>query len=46
MWTKNTTVYARALKMRVCGANRKVVTESGEEVGSQHLARILNQEEN
>lgn len=22
MWTKNTTVYARALKMGVCGANR------------------------
>jgi len=22
MWTENTTVYARALKMRGCGANR------------------------
>ena len=40
MWTENTTVYARALKMRGCGANRKVATKRGEEVGSQHLARI------
>jgi hypothetical protein len=40
MWTINTTVYARALKMRGCGANLKIATESGEEMGSQHLARI------